>query len=545
MMKNLTIRWRIGASFVLILVLMTGLAVLAYVRLTRIEAETASVEQSALGGMAVTITLERAWSDSLSLTTQRVLAPESKRTDDALQSNRVALRAAIDAAQTSSVTPNTIRVLEEFKSAYAAYTQVQDQLLDDAADPVRRPQASQFLGQRLLPAFERGQGAVYSLLELHRGYAKDSVATLNSDVVAAVAGTKSAVIIDLLGALALSVLCCVGLMLSIMRPLATLKEVVGMMRAGDFTRRVSLSRNDEFGALAGGFNGMADDLTVLVGQVKDSGIKVSTSVTEIAATAREQQATANEVAATTAEIGATSREISATSKELARTMADVSQAAEQSATIAGNGQVSLTQMEQSMRNVVEAASSVTTKLATLNDKAGDISQVVVTITKVADQTNLLSLNAAIEAEKAGEYGRGFAVVATEIRRLADQTAVATHDIDRMVKAMQSAVSSGVMSMDKFSDEVRRGMHAIQQVGGQLSEVIQHTQALAPRFEAVTEGMQAQATGAEQITESLTQLGEAARQTVDSLRQSSAAIDDLNQVALSLKMGVSKFTLQPA
>ena len=77
-----------------------------------------------------------------------------------------------------------------------------------------------------------------------------------------------------------------------------------------------------------------------------------------------------------------------------------------------------------------------------------------TITKVADQTNLLSLNAAIEAEKAGEHGRGFAVVATEIRRLADQTAIASYDIEQLVKEMQSAVSAGVMGMDKFSEEVR-------------------------------------------------------------------------------------------
>jgi methyl-accepting chemotaxis protein WspA len=202
-------------------------------------------------------------------------------------------------------------------------------------------------------------------------------------------------------------------------------------------------------------------------------------------------------------------------------------------------------MEETMRQVMEAAGSVNTKLVTLNEKAADISQVVTTITKVADQTNLLSLNAAIEAEKAGEYGRGFAVVATEIRRLADQTAVATYDIDQTVKTIQSAVSAGVMSMDKFSEEVRRGMHAIQEVGGQLSQVIQHVLALAPRFEAVTSGMQAQATGAEQITEALTQLSEAARQTVDSLRQSNTAIDNLNEVASKLRNGVSRFTLQTA
>ena len=96
------------------------------------------------------------------------------------------------------------------------------------------------------------------------------------------------------------------------------------------------------------------------------------------------------------------------------------------------------------------------KLAVLNEKASNINQVVTTITKVADQTNLLSLNAAIEAEKAGEHGRGFAVVATEIRRLADQTAIASYDIEQLVKEMQSAVSAGVMGMDKFSEEVRRG-----------------------------------------------------------------------------------------
>ena len=167
---------------------------------------------------------------------------------------------------------------------------------------------------------------------------------------------------------------------------------------------------------------------------------------------------------------------------------------------------------------------------------------VTTITKVADQTNLLSLNAAIEAEKAGEYGRGFAVVATEIRRLADQTAVATYDIERMVKDIQSAVTAGVMGMDKFSEEVRRGMQEVQEVGNQLSQIIQQVQALAPRFEAVSEGMHAQATGAEQITESLGQLSDAAQQTVESLRQSNQVIDGLNRAAAGMRSSVSRFNV---
>jgi methyl-accepting chemotaxis protein WspA len=201
-------------------------------------------------------------------------------------------------------------------------------------------------------------------------------------------------------------------------------------------------------------------------------------------------------------------------------------------------------MEATMQQVVDAAAAINAKLAVLSEKAGNINQVVTTITRVADQTNLLSLNAAIEAEKAGEYGRGFAVVATEIRRLADQTAVATYDIEQIVKEIQSAVAAGVMGMDKFSQEVRRGMQEVQQVGGQLSQIIQQVQALAPRVESVNEGMQAQMTGAAQISDALMQLSGAAQQTVVSLRHSSEAMDDLHQVASSL-VGVSRVALRAA
>jgi methyl-accepting chemotaxis protein len=310
--------------------------------------------------------------------------------------------------------------------------------------------------------------------------------------------------------------------------------------AGDLA--VVVEPRSDRDALGHALANMVDRLSDLVTEVQKSGIQVNTSVNEIAATSRQHHATATEIAATTTEIGATSKEIAATSKALVKTITEVAGVADQSATLAGTGQAGLTRMEATMRHVMEAAGSINAKLSVLNEKAGNINQVVTTITKVADQTNLLSLNAAIEAEKAGEYGRGFAVVATEIRRLADQTAVASCDIEQMVKEMQTAVTAGVMGMDKFSEEVRRGMQDVQLVGDQLSQIIQNVQALAPRVEAVNEGMQAQATGAEQITEALAQLSEAAQQTVASLRQSNQVIDGLNAAASGMRGGVSRFKL---
>jgi methyl-accepting chemotaxis protein WspA len=195
-----------------------------------------------------------------------------------------------------------------------------------------------------------------------------------------------------------------------------------------------------------------------------------------------------------------------------------------------------------MRQIMEAAGSITSKLAVLSEKTTNINSVVTTITKVADQTNLLSLNAAIEAEKAGEYGLGFAVVAMEIRRLADQTAVATYDIEKMVKEMQSAVAAGVMGMDKFSEEVRRGVEEVRQVSSHLAQIIHQVQTLTPRFQAVHEGMHAQATGAQHISDTLVQLSEAAQQTAESLRQSNLAIEQLNGAARGLQTSVARFKL---
>jgi len=288
---------------------------------------------------------------------------------------------------------------------------------------------------------------------------------------------------------------------------------------------------------------MVESLSYLIGQVQRSGIKVTSSATEIAATAKQQQATATEIFATTTEVGATAKEISATSKELVKAMKGVTAVAEETATLASSGQAGLVTMETTMKGIMDASGSINSRLVVLSEKAGNINSVVTTITKVADQTNLLSLNAAIEAEKAGEYGRGFSVVATEIRRLADQTATATSDIERMVAEMQSAVSAGVMGMDKFSEEVRRGVDVVGKVSSRFSQIIQQVQTLTPNFETVNDGMQSQSIGAQQISEALAQLGEAARQTVESLRQSNVAIEQLNDATAGLQSGVSRFKLE--
>ena len=321
-------------------------------------------------------------------------------------------------------------------------------------------------------------------------------------------------------------------------------EIVEMASHGDLTGEMMVFRDKGvISDLSTSVTDMITNLNDLVTQVQQSGIQVTSSATQIAATAKQQEATITEQAATTNEIVATTKQISATSKELLSTMTDITKVSEHTASSAESGRNALSNMENTMNHMVEASSSITSKLAVLNEKASNINTVVTTITKVADQTNLLSLNAAIEAEKAGEYGVGFSVVATEIRRLADQTAVATWDIEQMVQEMQSAVSAGVMGMDKFSEEIRHGVDDVRLVGSQLAEIIEQVQKILPRFENVHEGMHSQSLGADQISESMIQLNDAAHQTAESLRQSNDVITRLNDAAQGLQSGISKFTIK--
>jgi len=329
---------------------------------------------------------------------------------------------------------------------------------------------------------------------------------------------------------------------ALIEPLQRLVAALDRMRRGDLSERLVLARPDEIGVLGEGLNRLTDEFSELVGQVQTSGIQVNTTATEISATNHRQQSTAQEIAATTTQIGAVSEEISVVSLGLVKTLDEVSRVAEQTADLAGNGQSAIARMEATMGHVMDASASIIAKLSLLNEKTTHINAVVTTITKVADQTNLLSLNAAIEAEKAGEYGLGFAVVAMEIRRLADQTTVAACDIEKMVKEMQSAVSTGVMSMDKFSEEVRRGVGEIRQVGVQLAQIIHQAQTLTPRVQTINEGMNSQAAGARQIGETLVRLSAAARQTAESLRQSHDAIEQLNGAARGLQTSVARFKL---
>jgi methyl-accepting chemotaxis protein WspA len=195
--------------------------------------------------------------------------------------------------------------------------------------------------------------------------------------------------------------------------------------------------------------------------------------------------------------------------------------------------------------MVEGTEALQARLAAISEKTAKISTIVTTIMKIAQQTNLISLNAAIEAENAGELGLGFAVVAKEVRRLADQTAKASKGIEQMVKEMQSTVGTAVMGMDGFAEDIRSGSTAVQQAAGRMGGIIERVEHLVPQFDDVRQGMSAQAHGASQIADGVRQIVDASQETSQSVRQTNDAITQLTRAAQELQAGISRFRLNGA
>src|SRR5437867_4413471 len=330
---------------------------------------------------------------------------------------------------------------------------------------------------------------------------------------------------------------------NIRKPMRIIQQGIAAITHGNLETRIHLGRQDEWRLIEEALNLMAAHLGGLIAQVQHAGIQVTTSATRLAASGKQLESTVTEQVASTNQVVATTEEIAATSQELAQTMQRITAVADETATAAASSHTGLARMEASMQQMEGATRTIAERLTAIQQRANDITSVVTTITKVADQTNLLSLNAAIEAEKAGEYGRGFAVVAREIRRLADQTAVATLDIERIVNEMRASVSAGVMGMEQFAHEVQQGVEQVRVVGVQLGEIIARVQALTPRFDTVNQGMHAQAQGAQQISEAMGQLRETVQQTAESLYDSTSVIEQLNLAAQGLHDEISRFNGQ--
>lgn len=335
-----------------------------------------------------------------------------------------------------------------------------------------------------------------------------------------------------------------GLTRAASRRVQSAAEAADRIARGDLTQGLVETKSlDETGQLVRSMGVMDESLNGLVGSVNEATVRLGATASEIAATSREQESASATFGSAASQIAAAVKEISATGKALVRTMAAVTENVAETARAADAGSAGVAGIETVMRSLEQATTGIAERLASIDERSKRINAVITTITQVADRTNILSINAAIEAEKAGRSGAGFIVIAHEIRRLADETAAGTLDIEKIVGQMREAVSSGVAEMERFTGQVRRGVGEVASAGARLTDIIARVKRSGESFERVDEAIQAQAVGAQQISDAMGSLTGNAQQSSEAARAFAEASADLRSATLVLKEAVARFRLK--
>jgi len=329
------------------------------------------------------------------------------------------------------------------------------------------------------------------------------------------------------------------------KPIERLARAAEVISAGDL--RASAGEGEESYVyeteqLRGAFRRMLESLGVVVSNLRGAGARVADAGGTIAEKTARMAREAAERDSRTDKASASAKAIARRAEELSVTASVASAAVKEAARGAGESRQSLAGMEKRMRALEEAGGEISAHLEAVRAACADLGSIVTAITKIADQTNVLSLNAAIEADKAGEAGRGFSAVAHAIRRLADRTAVESVRIDRTLRELAKAVGGGAGAMDGFVARVHESAREAGLIGSQMEQLISQVQALSPGIDELAAGMRSSREGAEDICasmETLDAIGYAGR---ESLKEVGEAAEELSQAVETIRREGGKFKL---
>ncbi|WP_329958692.1 methyl-accepting chemotaxis protein [Psychrobacter sp. I-STPA10] len=320
-----------------------------------------------------------------------------------------------------------------------------------------------------------------------------------------------------------------------------LLDELGDLAEGDLTVNATVSE-DFTGAIADSVNFAIDQLRQLVLAINTTAVRVAQSSEATQLTAIELAEASEQQAQEIAGVSAAINEMAVSIDQVSANAAQSTAVAKQSVAIAYNGAEVVQRSIEGMNTIREQIQETSKRIKRLGESSQEIGDIVGLINDIADQTNVLALNAAIQASMAGEAGRGFAVVADEVQRLAERSANATKQIETLVKTIQADTNEAVMSMESTTTEVVRGARLAKDAGEALEEVQTVSNTLADLIQNISEAAQQQASSAGHISKTMDVIQDITSQTSSGTLATARSVGQLNEMAAALQESVSGFKL---
>jgi methyl-accepting chemotaxis protein len=382
-------------------------------------------------------------------------------------------------------------------------------------------------------------GEVLGLLSISIPMADVQAASTRS-----VQGTGLAIVAAVFGVLLTTY---VMLRLIVLRPLGAMTAISRDIAEGegDLTKRVPVNGRDEIAELGGWFNVFIEKLQAMIGKVAHVTDKVASAAVQLSATSEQMSKGAESLTARTAQTATAVEEMNATVGEVAQNSGKAAAMAQETVQTAKGGREVVTSTVAGMQQISDAVTQSAAIIAALGKSSDQIGEIVRVIEDIADQTNLLALNAAIEAARAGEQGRGFAVVADEVRKLAERTTKATKEIGDMIRHIQQDTKGAVASMEEGTQKVTSGVALVNRTGEALARIAEMVTGTADMIRQIAVAAEEQSVATQQIAGDLETVAKVTRETAGGATESARASHDLSQLATDLQAIVGNFKIAAA
>jgi methyl-accepting chemotaxis protein len=425
------------------------------------------------------------------------------------------------------------------KSSYADFMRVTDRII--AADHAgKRAEAFELSDQEAKEAFQHLEDALTGASEL----GQKSIADEATDAEAAYGRTRWLMLaLIVLGAG--SSFCFAWMMTQqTTRRIAKVSDYLKDVAEGegDLTKRIHVEHNDELGDLSNHFNTFMEKLHDIISQVAASTEHIASASEEISSSATQVAQSAETQKDQTSQVATAMQEMSSTVTQVSDNSRQASDNAKEAGDLARSGGTVVSQTVEVIKGVADATRDTSTKIEELGRSSDQIGQIIGVIDDIADQTNLLALNAAIEAARAGEQGRGFAVVADEVRKLAERTTQATKEIAQMIKTIQEETKKAVSAMKAGTDKVDAGVESAREAGAALEKIIHSADGVQDMVTHIATAATQQASATEQVNSNMEQIAKMVQQSSIGAQESARACQDLSNLALDLQQLVGRFKL---
>lgn len=314
------------------------------------------------------------------------------------------------------------------------------------------------------------------------------------------------------------------------------------MATGDLTVRITSTYKGDHQIIKNSVNGMAESFSKALSEVTEAVQATASASNEISSSSEEMAAGAQEQSAQTSEVASAVEQMTKTIMETTKNSSRAAEAAKNSGVIAKEGGKVVNETIEGMNRVALVVKKSADTVQALGKSSDQIGEIIQVIDDIADQTNLLALNAAIEAARAGEQGRGFAVVADEVRKLAERTTKATKEIATMIKQIQKDTEGAVVSMKLGTEEVEKGKALADKAGQSLTEIIRGSEEVVDLVTQVAAASEEQSSAAEQISKNIEGISNVTNESTAGVQEIARASEDLSRLTINLQDLISKFKI---